>query len=509
MKKKVRRLLSAFLSVCLLINAIPLFTVATNDREKCDDSTVVLFELSSSRDDKIYTEILQKDEYFSKDEIIGLAEYHNKTYLEGTIGGQDVFAGEDIVPLYYTDDRLATWFVPYLRVDGEVAGYIIIGSELDSYNFYGVIESPDNYHTAKKLYDQGKELIFVPPMDFIYKNNDMYYNVEGEQVLQGDNEKTTQGFSGESTIKEIPIEQYESILPEDREAYKVASKVITEEVLTEQYEYILNDDIEAQNRAENLSMLQQLNAHGALTMKEREAVDMSNMPLKQAKASKIDARLVEERVTTPYFLKIKEGNTYHYGGNQDWFANVKYRLQGCGTVAAANITAYLARYKTGKSGLYTAGSRTNITMDEFHRHMSDVLWYVTPGATYPTPGILPNTFVNQTIAFALQRNVSLSLDKYNDISERQDFWKACDYIIQSLNDNRPVAMCMLGSNGFAETSKFNWHWMTITKYFQDTSDMRWVAFSSWGTRYSVNFRLMHNYQNGPLSGVGSRIISFK
>lgn len=66
-------------------------------------------------------------------------------------------------------------------------------------------------------------------------------------------------------------------------------------------------------------------------------------------------------------------------------------------------------------------------------------------------------------------------------------------LFYNLNEDRPVAMCMLESNGFADAEKFKWHWMTITKYYQDTSDMRWVAFSSWGKRYRVNFRLMHNY----------------
>lgn len=508
MKKSFKRWLSVFMAVCLLINTMPLLALAEDGQQAINETEAIFFE-AKSQEEEIYTELLQKDEYFSKDEVIGFAEYHKQSYLEGKIDGLDIFIGEDIIPLYYTDDRLATWFVPFLYQSGEVAGYIIIGSELDSYNFYGVIESPDTYETAKQLYDQGKELIFVPPMDFIYKDNGSYFNVEGEPVLEEDTEKASRSISGEMTMDEFSIEEYQNLSDEDREAYELTTKIVTEEVLTEQYEYILDEEIEAQNRSENLSLLQTLNISGELEVKDRATVDMSDLPIRQAKAAQVDARIVEERVSTPYFLKINDGGVNRYGGNQSWFVNPKYWSTGCGTVAAANITAYLARYKTGKSGLYSAGSRTNITKADFVKHMSSVSWYVTPTSTNPVAGVLPSYFINQTISYALSKNVGLSLDKYNDMSERWDFWKACNYIIQSLNDNRPVAICMLGSNGFAETSRFNWHWMTITKYFQNSADMRWVAFSSWGARYSVNWRLMHNYQNGSLSGVGSRIISFK
>ncbi|OZQ66875.1 hypothetical protein [Paenibacillus sp.] len=36
--------------------------------------------------------------------------------------------------------------------------------------------------------------------------------------------------------------------------------------------------------------------------------------------------------------------------------------------------------------------------------------------------------------------------------------------------------------------EYEWHWMTITKYYRDTTDSRWIAVSTWGQRRSINYR---------------------
>ena len=60
------------------------------------------------------------------------------------------------------------------------------------------------------------------------------------------------------------------------------------------------------------------------------------------------------------FVEITDGSTKYYGGDQDWYeweddyesTNVAIN-GGCGTVASANIVAYLAKHHKGYSGLYT------------------------------------------------------------------------------------------------------------------------------------------------------------
>lgn len=43
------------------------------------------------------------------------------------------------------------------------------------------------------------------------------------------------------------------------------------------------------------------------------------------------------------FLKIYDGKRPYYGGTQSWFQNHALRKVGCSIVAAANITAYIAK----------------------------------------------------------------------------------------------------------------------------------------------------------------------
>lgn len=47
---------------------------------------------------------------------------------------------------------------------------------------------------------------------------------------------------------------------------------------------------------------------------------------------------------------------------------------------------------------------------------------------------------------------------------------------------------------------YAWHWMTITKYFRDSADNRWIAVSSWGARYSINYRTHFDAMTNWLGG---------
>ncbi|NEU61062.1 hypothetical protein [Paenibacillus sp. ALJ109b] len=54
-----------------------------------------------------------------------------------------------------------------------------------------------------------------------------------------------------------------------------------------------------------------------------------------------------------------------------------------------------------------------------------------------------------------------------------------------LSLNSPVATLNLSK---FDDYEYEWHWMTITKYYRDTTDSRWIAVSTWGQRRSINYR---------------------
>lgn len=477
--KKITAMVLTLITVILSVSA------QVSALETSEEKNLLIKYEDNIGEEQILEEISLIDEYFSKDEILAFADYHKDTYLEGKISGKDVFVGEDIIPMYNLDDELEVWYVPYLYNDGSVAGYIIIGSNMNSYNFYAIIENADNFYNAKVLYEQGKELIFAPFNNLVYKEENTYY----------DNLSTESSSKKQKSFEVVEGERTDNI----------------QKNIQTTYDAIFTDSIKEKNRSENITLLSSLKSIATLNIKERESEKASSKVL--TRAATIDARLTQEWASTPYFLNVPEGTKLRYGGNQSWFSSELYRKEGCGIVAAANITAYLAKYKSGKSRLYsTAGNISNITNGEFRRHMDYVSQYVypRPGATL-IPGVTADRFESSVLAYASSKGVSLQLDK--SVSNLHDFWNASNYLVQSLNDNRPVAICLYGSNDMLNYEEYGyhyyWHWMTVTKYFQNSSDMRWVALSTWGQRHSLNWRFVHNYQNGSMSGVYNRIFSFK
>jgi len=165
-----------------------------------------------------------------------------------------------------------------------------------------------------------------------------------------------------------------------------------------------------------------------------------------------------------------------YGGNQEWYADVSEKNNGCGPVAAANITAYLAQKDSSKYGnLYNLPSTAK---HHFLKHMYDLYDALDPGI-FGVYSLID--FKTRVESFALTRGVSLS-DNYifcNDL-----LYNVSEFIKYGLSQDCPVACLNLQI-----TYLYGYHWMTITKYFRDAvTDDRWIAVSTWGERRSINFK---------------------
>lgn len=57
-----------------------------------------------------------------------------------------------------------------------------------------------------------------------------------------------------------------------------------------------------------------------------------------------------------------------------------------------------------------------------------------------------------------------------------------NFIKSALRDDKPV-----GSPNLAKTGEEQWHWVTITKYYQGSDDNRWIAISTMGKRRGIDW----------------------
>jgi len=197
------------------------------------------------------------------------------------------------------------------------------------------------------------------------------------------------------------------------------------------------------------------------------------------------------------FVEIvdEEGKKY-YGGNQAWYKwpNDKKKEKvaqegGCGTVASANIVAYLARHNSKYKEMY---AYSDYTKANFLLHMEDMYEYVTPRHIKSQPlGVWPIGMMEDGIEkFARDRDVELhAVSKYLYSFTRETI---IDYIKEGLEKDSPVAMLIGtgGSNNVTITepdgseisgNSFKLHWVTITELEVDEiNDTAKVKVSSWG-----------------------------
>ena len=182
------------------------------------------------------------------------------------------------------------------------------------------------------------------------------------------------------------------------------------------------------------------------------------------------------------FVTVRDGKRHYYGGNQQWFNSGINRKSGCGAVVAANITALIAKEKELHNLYkYKDYSRTN-----FLQHMNEVIKYVIPKENV---GILqPKIFAADVVSFALSRGVLLKEsikyfeEGYNSIS---------GFIKKSLKENKPIALLMLRNERLKE---FDWHWMTITKYYKNDFNT-YVNVSTWGERRILKLDEVFKYSS--------------
>ncbi|PDO09250.1 MAG: hypothetical protein BLM47_13625 [Candidatus Reconcilbacillus cellulovorans] len=170
---------------------------------------------------------------------------------------------------------------------------------------------------------------------------------------------------------------------------------------------------------------------------------------------------------------------YSYGGNQMWWPDGSDKeSRGCGPVAAANITNYLSKINNpSKYGNLYNGS--TLSLNDFLAHMDILYSYLSPGLLEEISVI---DFASDVERFAQDRKVALSRVTSNASFTLDN---TANYVKSGLAIDSPVATLNLSKWSDYE---YEWHWMTITKYYRDAYDNRWIAVSTWGERRSINYR---------------------
>lgn len=187
------------------------------------------------------------------------------------------------------------------------------------------------------------------------------------------------------------------------------------------------------------------------------------------------------------FLKIHEGKRSYYGGAQKWFNDSILKKVGCSIVAAANITAYTAMYNRN-TNLY---NYEDMSKENFLHHMESMGRFIHPDAI---EGLTYVPYFNKgVIEFSKDKGVSM---KSHMITTRENFKTIKSFIKEALIKNKPVALLMLKNDVLKE---FDWHWMTVTKLFENM-DKTYLDFSTWGERRIFTLEDFYNYSSfGALS----------
>ncbi|MBE6062044.1 MAG: hypothetical protein E7207_00455 [Clostridium butyricum] len=182
------------------------------------------------------------------------------------------------------------------------------------------------------------------------------------------------------------------------------------------------------------------------------------------------------------FLKIYDGKRTYYGGTQSWFKNCALRKVGCSIVAAANITAYIAK-KMKNEILYDYG---NMSKENFLDHMESIAEFIHPDVEKGV--ISASYFAIEVIRFAMDRGVNMQAHM---ITTEDNFDNIRLFVEEGLSKDQPIALLMLKNDILKD---FDWHWMTVTKLFKNI-DKSYVHFSTWGERRIFTLEDFYKYSS--------------
>lgn len=223
------------------------------------------------------------------------------------------------------------------------------------------------------------------------------------------------------------------------------------------------------------------------------------------------------------FVRITDEDESFYGGDQIWFHFTVGQYSGCGTVAAANITAYLAAEHASLRGLC---AMPDLEKKSFQAHMIEIYNWVKPwklpfvSENRPSYrsfgwglGIWPPCrFARGVERYARSKEICLTDRR---ISSRRSMEELIAFIRDSLDRDCPVAM-LIGKkprydrNPVIRPDGFTWrqlnfalHWVVITMLTISEESVM-VKVSTWGGYSWLDLEAWHR-----AGGVMPELVSFE
>lgn len=199
------------------------------------------------------------------------------------------------------------------------------------------------------------------------------------------------------------------------------------------------------------------------------------------------------------FLRITGDGQVWYGGDQAWFDFTVGQYGGCGTVAAANITAYLALHFRSLRKLYEP---ENLGKNNFCIHMNQLYEWVRPwkvplvNKNWPvwksfgwTFGVWPmGKLIRGVERYAKMRGLRLAGKK---MGSRRPMEELVEFIRESLERDCPVAMLIGRKPGYElervtrpdgygwRQTHFSMHWVVVTELTKSDGTVM-LKVTTWG-----------------------------
>ena len=396
------------------------------------------------------------------------------------------------VLLYNETGKPYVYAVPFVDSKNNRVGHINIGARTDSPGFFIVDKFPINYSNISGYNFTGNKVIYKPPFWYCI-------NTANPQLT---------GLSSDMYISENAVDDYDNYHNEDNMLTKMRLLDMLESKQT-------NTESVFTNAAHTIAMLKS-----------------------------------ESHPNPGEYVKISDGTTIFYGGNQmEWVKDPKsyeksqkyMQERGCGAVAFANNIAYhigknysifgdLLKYTDQTAYNYNphfgmelnpnyASSFTKRFMyDQVNKMFTSQIFsefldfYADLGNLPGLIGVTP--FDIKSAYDYLKRYTGYNYVLY--VPANDSITSTENYFVSTLNADIPILMyngiTRMGKSylyvndpvqaqlaGLVESQDFGYHWMTVTKYFRDGNTQEgFIAISTWGKRIPVNVDLLYiTYDSQP------------
>ena len=405
--------------------------------------TLMASELTNNNEKtKLFKKNENRTEY-SIETLKKVAQYHLDTFYlsDQELRKTKFIVTDTYMAVYNKDDKKVAYIISVKDDRDNEIGYVMVGSNNESPIILEASIHEPLLNKIEKENSDNKKLIYLGPVSLGYKekqntnDKELYTDVRKRTQI-----KVADVSEKDKSIANINKSTVEQLQNENKEKWDKLLGVLNE------------------------ASLEKVGAYAYISPTVYEVED------------------------EPNFVKMYDYNKglYAYGGNQSWYVSPYTTNSSCGSVAAANITAYLAQHKSDYYGGLYNGSINNdkFYKYEFINHMEKLYDNLKPGILgVPTV----ESFIKGVTSY-INKDAGSTLIPTPYTINASTYATYREGVTDGLKEESPVAVLFWEVENWELDPDFSFHWITITKYFKDNNTgNEYFACSSWGKRYSLSF----------------------